>query len=179
MSFAPSMICATISRRGATRCGTSGRGVGVAETTGSAATAARASARLLRNALDDDPVGLDRHLDPPLPGPVLAVDGIVLDRRIEPETVAVLVAVVEGGLHRRTGPLASSASAASAAPAAAPPSAGLVLPLLGAGAGLGLLALALGLGFLLLFLLDRLAQRLDLGLDLVAKLDLAGLLVLG
>ena len=52
------------------------------------------------DAPDHDPVGLDRDLDLPVAGPVLGVDGVVLDRGVEPETEALLGAVVEGGLDR-------------------------------------------------------------------------------
>src|SRR4051812_16935944 len=88
------------------------------------------------DALDDDLVGLDRHLDLPVPGPVLGVDRVVGDGGVEPEPVA-LVAVLERRLVGR-GPLAG-ATPATAAAAAAP---GPLLVLLG---GLFLLLAGLGL----------------------------------
>ena len=126
-------------------------------------------------AADHDLVGVDpdRHLA--LPRPVLDVDGIVLDRSVEPEPVAVGLSVVEG-------PLELFAPATSAAPSAATPPAraGLTLTALGL---LAVLVLALLLGGGLLGLLDlRLDGRgLDLRLDLVAEIDLAaaGVLVVG
>src|SRR5262249_47317078 len=103
--------------------------------------------------------------------PVLDVDGVVLDRGVEPEAVAVVLAVVEGPLE-----LFAPAAPATATPAATPPGAGLAL------AALGLLAVvALGLlrGLILLDLGFRLRGRsLDLGLDLVAEIDLAAAAVL-
>ena len=50
-------------------------------------------------AADDDAVLLDGDLDGPMAGPVLGVDRVVLDRRVEPQAVA-LLAVVEGALER-------------------------------------------------------------------------------
>ena len=44
----------------------------------------------LAGAADDDLVGLDADGDVALAGPVLGVDGVVLDRGVEPEAVAVL-----------------------------------------------------------------------------------------
>ena len=49
---------------------------------------------------DDDAVGLDRHDDGAVAGPVLGVDRVVLDGGVEPEAVA-LVAVVERPLESR------------------------------------------------------------------------------
>ena len=49
-----------------------------------------------------------------MPGPVLGVDGIVLDGRVEPQAVA-LVAVVERRLERTDARLPAPATAASAA----------------------------------------------------------------
>src|SRR5208283_6142168 len=90
------------------------------------------------------PVLLDRHFDGPVAGPVLGVDGVVLDRRVEPQAVALLT-VVEGALERR-----GVARGAPPAPAAPPTSRAC-----GGLAGVGLLAIlaqrllasALGLGF--------------------------------
>ena len=62
---------------------------------------------------DHDPVGLDRDRHGPVAGPVLGVDGVVLDGGVEPQPVA-LLAVVEGALERL------AAAARPAAPAAAP-----------------------------------------------------------
>src|SRR4051812_5972645 len=63
---------------------------------------------------DDDAVRLDRDLDGAVAGPVLGVDGVVLDGGVEPQPVA-LLAVVEGALEP-----ASPALAAPAAPASPP-----------------------------------------------------------
>src|SRR5262245_47506930 len=79
--------------------------------------------------LEHDPLRLHGHLQRSGVGPVLLVDGVVLDGRIEPEAVAVVLAVVEGRLQRTLLP------APAAAPAAAPPAppAALLLVLLLAG----------------------------------------------
>ena len=71
---------------------------------------------VVADAADHDLILLDRHLDRPVPGPVLGVDRIVLDGGVEPQAVA-LLAVVERGLER--GGLAPGAppAAAPAAPA--------------------------------------------------------------
>ena len=56
-------------------------------------------------------------LDGPVAGPVLGIDGIVLDRRVQPEAESVLGAVVEGALHRgagRAGPRPAAAAACGA-----------------------------------------------------------------
>ena len=53
----------------------------------------------LAGAADDDLVGLDPHRDLAVAGPVLGVDRVVLDRGVEPEAEAVLLAVVEGRLQ--------------------------------------------------------------------------------
>src|SRR3954447_20608135 len=128
----------------------------------SAAAGRRASASL--NALDDDPVRLDRHLDAAVAGRGLGVDGVVLDGRVEPQAEAVLLAVVERGLHRGARPIAAPAPASPAAPATPAASGGrLALGLLGV--ALGLLGLGLGLGLGDLLVLGCLAQRFDLGLD--------------
>src|SRR5512134_168977 len=92
---------------------------------------------------------------------MLGVDWVVLDRGVEPDAVALLLALVEGRLERAlSAPAASSAAAAAPSPAAA-------------GAFLGVL-IALALVGRTLFLLGlRLAELpLDLGLDLVAKVEL-------
>ena len=106
---------------------------------------------------------------------MLGVDGIVLDRRIEPEPEAVVGAVVEGGLHGLPG-APPSAAPAPAAPATAPGALGVAV--LGPSAfssassvRLGLLILGGGL------LLER--RPLDLRLDLVAQLEIPGVLLLG
>ena len=67
-------------------------------------TPAAVSPRLRRRrrrpgAADDDLLLLDRHLDRPVAGPVLGVDGVVLHGGVEPQAVA-LLAVVEGALER-------------------------------------------------------------------------------
>ena len=105
---------------------------------------------------------------------MLGVDRVVLDRGVEPEAVAVRLAVVEGRLEL-------FAPSATAAPSAAPPrgagaaprrrvAARLVVARPRPRLGVGLLVL---LGFLLgVLLLGR--RRLDLGLDLVAEVDFAG-----
>ena len=54
---------------------------------------------LAAGAADHDLVLLDRDLDRPVAGPVLGVDRVVLDGRVEPQAVA-LIAVVEGRLER-------------------------------------------------------------------------------
>ncbi len=72
----------------------------------------------LAGAADHDLILLDRHLDGPVAGPVLGVDGIVLDGGIEPQSVA-LLAVVEGRLQRAGGAAAAAASASAAAAATA------------------------------------------------------------
>src|SRR4051794_18933364 len=65
---------------------------------------------------DHDLVLLDRDLHRPVAGPVLGVDRVVLDGRVEPQPVA-LLAVVEGALERLAGLApAAAATAASAAP---------------------------------------------------------------
>src|SRR5215216_4468358 len=85
-------------------------------------------------AADHDLVLLDRDLDGPMAGPVLCVDGVVLDRGVKPETVA-LLAVVKRPLERPGGALAS----ACARPRARALRSGVGLRLLG-GLGLGGLA---------------------------------------
>ena len=66
---------------------------------------------------DDDLVGFDGDLDRAMAGPVLGVDGVVLDGRVEPEPVA-LVAVVEARLDGGCAVAAAAAASATAAPAA-------------------------------------------------------------
>src|ERR1700760_3437597 len=101
---------------------------------------------LAAGAADHDLVLLDRDLDGAVPGPVLGVDGVVLDGGIEPQPVA-LLAVVERRLERRG---LASAAAATAPPALAPAPAGrLLLGLrivlgLGGALRLGLCGLSLG-----------------------------------
>src|SRR5215211_742969 len=124
------------------------------------------------DALDDYPVGLDRHLDLAMPGPVLGVHRIVLHGRIEPQAVALLLAVVEAGLQR-------GAWALPAATATSPsPATGFrILPRLLFLFGLFLLDLFVFDLFVFgLFLLGLLHRGLDLCLDLVAKLHLATVL---
>src|SRR3954454_22184656 len=66
---------------------------------------------------DHDLVLLDRDLDRTVAGPVLGVDGIVLDGGIEPQPVA-LLAVVERALERAPyGPAATGAPGGGAAAA--------------------------------------------------------------
>ena len=57
-------------------------------------------AGVVAGAADHDLVLLDRDLDRAVAGPVLGVDGVVRDRGVEPQAVA-LLAVVEGALERR------------------------------------------------------------------------------
>ena len=52
-------------------------------------------------------------------GPVLGVDGVLLDLRIQPEAVAVLLAVVEAALQGFAAPAASATAATPAAPTGA------------------------------------------------------------
>ena len=66
-------------------------------------------------AADDDLVGVDPDRDLAFAGPVLGVDGVVLDRGVEPEPVAVGFAVVEGRLEL----FAAAATTATAATAPA------------------------------------------------------------
>ena len=70
-------------------------------------------------AADGDRVGFDGDGHRAVTRPVLRVHGVVHDRGIEPQAVALLLAVVERGLERvAPGPVAA-ASAAAATPAAA------------------------------------------------------------
>src|SRR4051794_20711359 len=65
---------------------------------------------------DDDAVRLDRDLDGAVAGPVLGVDGVVLDGGVEPQPVA-LLPVVEGALEPGgAAPRPTTAAAAAAAP---------------------------------------------------------------
>src|SRR5215204_6809019 len=66
-------------------------------------------------AADHDLVLLDRDLDGPVAGPVLGVDGVVLDGGVEPQAVAFL-AVVERALERPGGALAAAASPSGSSP---------------------------------------------------------------
>lgn len=67
-------------------------------------------------ATNDDLVGIDRDLDLAVTRPMLGVDGVVLDRSIEPEAVAVFLAMVEGRLELApAAPAATTAASASAA----------------------------------------------------------------
>ena len=129
-------------------------------------------------AADDDLVGVDADRDLAFAGPVLGVDRVVLDRRVEPEAVAVGLAVVEGCLE------VFATAAASAAAAAATPFRPVAARL--AGALLALVPVAvlivLGLGLLVLLLFGLFGGgSLDLGLDLVAEIDFAagGVLLVG
>src|SRR4051812_6921283 len=70
---------------------------------------------VVARAADDDPVGLDGHLDRSVARPVLGVDRVVLDGGVEPQAVA-LLAVVERALQ-------GAAARAGGAPAAATPTA--------------------------------------------------------
>src|SRR5215204_4015297 len=127
-------------------------------------------------AADHDLVLLDRDLDGPVAGPVLGVDGVVLDGGVEPQAVA-LLAVVERALERPGGALAA---------AAARPRGGvlrrlllllLLLLLLFGGLLLGRLARGL-LGGLRLLLRAAHLLRLELGGDRLvvgrAQVDLVG-----
>ena len=113
----------------------------------------------LAGALDDDPAGLDGDRHRAVSGPVLGVDRVVLDARVEPQAVA-LLAVVERALeHAR----ARAPTAPPTAPTAAPTASA-------AGAAVGPLAGILGvLGVVgvLVTGCDRLlfGLRLDLGGD--------------
>src|SRR5207244_13558068 len=114
----------------------------------------------------------------PVAGPVLGVDRVVGDRRIEPEPEAVVRAVVEGRLHRCPRSAFAGAAASATATASASLRRGAFALSRGVFAlGRGAFALWLGLGGLLLrgLLLDQ--GGLDLGFDLVAELQVAGLLV--
>src|SRR6188768_1722985 len=71
----------------------------------------------LAGAADDDLVGLDADAEFALAGPVLFVDRVLLDRGIEPEAVAVLVAVVEGRLDLFAATTPTAAAAATSATA--------------------------------------------------------------
>jgi hypothetical protein len=111
-----------------------------------------------------------------VPFPVLRIGGVIFDRGIEPDAVAVLLTLIEGRLER----LATAASTAPA-PATATPS---PRPLLASLAALVVLAVPIILALvgraLLLLGLGLLELRLDLRLDLVAKVDVAvGFLALG
>jgi hypothetical protein len=101
---------------------------------------------------------------------VLGVDGIVLDRRVEPEPVTLVLAVIEGRLERASAPAAAPASSPAAASASATWAfAVLVIR------PLGLARALVGRTLLDFVLLVGGAQlRLDLGLDLVAQVDVAG-----
>jgi len=123
---------------------------------------------LVPHAADDDAVLFHRDLDGAMSGPVLGVDGVVLDGRVKPQAVA-LLAVVEGALQRRRCARARppSASATAAAAAGARRLGVLLVVLLLAVAvrgGLGGKPLGLGLGGLQL----GCDQRVILG----AKVDL-------
>ena len=67
-----------------------------------------------RGAADHDLVGVDAHRDLALARPMLGVDRVVLDRGVEPEAVAVGLAVVEGRLELFAAPAAAAAPAAPA-----------------------------------------------------------------
>ena len=76
-----------------------------------------AGAGIFAGAGDHDAVGLYGHGHRPVAGPVLGVDGIVLNGGVEPQPVP-LVTVVERAVERLAGPAAPTTSAAPAAPAA-------------------------------------------------------------
>src|SRR5579875_2629551 len=123
-------------------------------------------AAVLARPADDDLILLDRHLDRAVAGPILRVDGIVLDRRVKPKAVA-LLPVVEGGLKHAGWASATPAPTTASAPAA-------LLALLGIAIGPGPL-----LGLLALLLLGLRAPRLgrlqfggDQGLILGPQIDL-------
>ena len=109
---------------------------------------------------------------------MLGVDRVVGDGRVEPQPVT-LVAVVEAGLHRGAGALAAPAAAPPAA--ALRPIAAVAVPSLALAVLVGVLIVGLGIlvGLLGLVLLGgALAHRgLDLGLDLVAEVLLAGVVL--
>src|SRR5436190_3613920 len=84
---------------------------------------------VVARAADDDAIRLDRDLDRAVARPVLGVDGVVLDRRVEPQPVA-LLAVVEGALEDRGAAAPAAARAPTAASAPAPARAGGVRVLL-------------------------------------------------
>ncbi len=134
--------------------------------------------RLLAGAADHDSVGLDRHGHGAVAGPVLRVGGIVLDRGIEPEAVAVL-AVVERALERLR--LAGAGAAApSAASAAAPLRPVVAVALRVAVAVLAVVVARAVVGVLLdRLVLGRLALGLeglgDQGVVLGAQIRLVGL----
>ena len=136
------------------------------------ATRRRRRRVVVADALDDDLVGLDRHLDLAVPGPVLGVDAVVGDRRVEPQAVA-LVAVLEGALVRGRLPGAGATAATATATAALGRVAVLVVVGVTVGlGGLGLLGLAGGLGLEL-----GGDQRVVLGaqVDLVVEVGAGGL----
>src|SRR5690348_10117256 len=105
---------------------------------------------------------------------MLGVRGIVLDRRVEPDPVALLVALVEGRLDRSAAPASTPPSAATAATATR-----LLAPL-----RVSLALVGRALFFLRLFIAELficglgliglgLAQlRFDLCLDLVAQVEI-------
>ena len=68
---------------------------------------------------DHDPVRLDRDLDLAALGPVLGVDRVLGDRRVEPQAVPVRLAVVEACLEPGAGALAAAAAAPAPARSAA------------------------------------------------------------
>src|ERR1700730_11846143 len=71
---------------------------------------------VLGDAPDHDPVLFHGHLDRTVARPVLGIDGIVLDGRVQPQAVS-LLAVVERALER-AGVAPPSAPAPAPAPAA-------------------------------------------------------------
>src|SRR5262249_19481647 len=112
------------------------------------------------DALEHDPLGLDRHLERAVAFPVLGVGRVVLDRRVEPDAVALLVALVGGGFEGAAAPTAASATTRATSPA---PALAVLIAVRVAFVLVGRALFLLGLGLAEL--------RLDLGLDLVAEID--------
>ncbi len=136
------------------------------------------------DAADDDLVGLDRDLDLAVALPVLGVDRVGAHRRIEPEAVAILLAVVEGRLE--PGARALRATSASPSPPAGrslsppPPPCAWRPPPSGfrassepssESASSSESSSSSSSSLLVLLVLLGLHRGLDLGLDLVAQID--------
>ena len=122
---------------------------------------------LLLYPLQHNPLRLNRHPQRLLPRPMLGVGRVVLDRRVEPDPVALLVALVEGRLQR------PAPAAAATTPAASPSSlSSRLIPLIATAVTVRLVFALVGR--LLFFLgLGLTELGLDLRLDLVAEVDVA------
>ncbi len=151
---------------------------------------------VLVRAADDDLVGLDRDLELAVALPVLGVNRVGIDDRVEPEPEPLVLAVIEGRLEAGARALRASAPAPATPPAAAGTLArvAIAIPAVLAGVlaafALALLVLRLVLFlfllvllflFLFLFLLFLLGlhRRFDLGLDLIAEVDVVGGVLVG